>query len=69
MDPVNQPGSPDRHFNIYGGAALAGVVLMAVGIVGGVILKDLSVIAIVGTTLPGIVLLLIGIRGKGGEQT
>ncbi len=68
MDPVNQSRSPDKSFNIYGAAAVAGVVLMAVGIVAGVILKDLSVIGIVATTLPGIVLLLIGIRGKGGDQ-
>lgn len=68
MDPVNQPESPDRPFNIYSAASVAGVVLMAVGIVGGVILKDLSVIGIVATTLPGIVLLLIGIRGNGGDQ-
>ena len=66
--PVNQPESPDRPFNIYGAASVAGVVLMAVGIVAGVILKDLSVIGIVATTLPGIVLLLIGIRGNGGDQ-
>jgi hypothetical protein len=68
MDTVNQSGSPERPFNIYGAAAVAGVVLIAVGIVGGVILKDLSVIPIVATTVPGIVLLLIGIRGKGGDQ-
>jgi hypothetical protein len=68
IDPVNQPGPPNRPVNFYGGAALAGVALMAVGIVGGVILKDLSAVAVVATTLPGIALLLVGIRGKGRDQ-
>ena len=68
MDSVNQSGPPNRPLNFYGGAALAGVTLMAVGIVGGVILKDISELAVVATTLPGIALLLVGIRGKGRDQ-
>jgi hypothetical protein len=68
MDSVNQSGPPNRPLNFYGGAALAGVTLIAVGIVGGVILKDISELAVVATTLPGIALLLVGIRGKGRDQ-
>jgi hypothetical protein len=33
-----------------------------VGIVGGVILKDISELAVIATILPGIALLLVGIR-------
>ena len=68
MDAVNQSGPPNGPLNLYGGAALAGVTLMAVGIVGGVILKDISELAVIATTLPGIALLLVGIRGKGRDQ-
>jgi hypothetical protein len=68
MDPVHQSGRPNTPLNLYGGAMLAGVTLMAVGIVGGVILKDISELAVIATILPGIALLLAGIRGKGRDQ-
>jgi hypothetical protein len=68
MAPVTQSGRPNTPLDFYGGAALAGVALMAVGIVGGVILKDLSELAVMATTLPGIALLLAGIRGKGRDR-
>jgi hypothetical protein len=68
MNSMNQSGPHKRPVNFYGGAALAGITLMAVGIVGGVILKDISELAVVATTLPGIALLLVGIRGKGRDQ-
>jgi hypothetical protein len=68
MDPVNQSGRPNRPLNFYGSAVLVGVTLMAVGIVGGVFLKDLSGLAVVATTVPGIALFLAGIRGKGRDR-
>jgi hypothetical protein len=68
MGVVDPSGPPPRRINIYAGAALLGVILMVTGIVGGVILKDLPLLAVVATTIPGIALLLIGIRGDGSDQ-
>jgi hypothetical protein len=65
--PVNQPGPRRHRVNIYAAATVLGVVLIAVGIVGGVVTKDFSVIATVATTVPGIGFFLYGIRGHGGD--
>jgi hypothetical protein len=62
---VNQSGQSSSRLTIYAGAAVLGVMLLAVAIVVGVILKDLSTLGVVATTVPGIALLLVGIRGNG----
>jgi hypothetical protein len=67
MDGVNQPG-PRRRRILYAGAVVLGVTLIAVGIVGGAILKDISVAATVATTVPGIGSFLYGIRGFGPDE-
>jgi hypothetical protein len=64
MDSVSQPGP----LNLYRAVALLGVALMVVGIVGGAILKDFSVVGVLATTLPGIALLLFGIRGSSQDH-
>jgi small neutral amino acid transporter SnatA (MarC family) len=61
----NQPRIP---INLYRGLAAVGLALMVVGVLGGVFLKFMSEGAMVGTTLPGIILLLAAIRGIYGDQ-
>jgi hypothetical protein len=62
---VNTPRIPKGSTSVYRGAGLLGVLLMVIGIVGGVILKDVSALVVVATIVPGIALLLFGIRGQG----
>jgi hypothetical protein len=62
---VNRPLTPKQSAAVYRGAGLLGVVLMVIGIVAGVILKDVSALVVVATIVPGIGLLLFGIRGQG----
>jgi amino acid transporter len=68
MDAVDEAGPPPKTLTLYTAGALLGVILMLVGLVGGAVLKDISVIATVSTILPGIALLLLGIWGYGREQ-
>jgi hypothetical protein len=68
MKAVNQPGPSNKPVNMYAGVALLGVILMAIGIVGGVFMKHTSALVIVATIIPGIGLLLLGIRGYGRDQ-
>lgn len=62
---MNPPRTPKQPAVVYRGAGLLGVLLMVAGIVGGVILKDVSALVVVATIVPGIALLLFGIRGQG----
>jgi hypothetical protein len=68
MDGVNQPGPRRSRLNLYAGAIVLGVILIAIGIVGGAVLKDISVAATVATTVPGIGFFLYGIRGYGPDE-
>jgi hypothetical protein len=65
---VTQSGQSTSRVTIYTGAAVLGVLLLAVAIVVGVILKDLSSLGVVATTVPGIALLLVGIRGAAPDE-
>ncbi len=68
MDGVNQPGPRRHRVNLYAVAIVVGLILIAVGIVAGGILKDIPVGATVATTVPGIGSFLYGIRGYAQEE-
>jgi lipopolysaccharide export LptBFGC system permease protein LptF len=68
MDGVNSAGPPQKLINLYIGSAVVGAILMVVGLVGGAVLKDISVVPTVAMILPGIGLLLVGIWGYGRES-
>ncbi len=64
---VSHPEPSNTTTNLYRAAALLGLILMVVGIVGGVFVKGMSEAAVVATTIPGIALLLFAIRGLNGD--